>query len=131
MASLFTKILNKEIDGHVITENERFFAILDKFPTQPGHTLVIPKQEVDYVFSLDEETYHELWTFTRYVANALQEVTGAKKIGIKVEGLEIPHAHVHLIPINAPSDFTGNASVTEERQEQLRASIQNSLETES
>ncbi len=127
MASIFTKILNKEIDGHVITETERFFAILDKFPTQPGHTLVIPKEETDYIFDLDDDTYQKLWQEVRRVARAIERVTGVQKVGIKVEGLEIRHVHVHLIPINKAADFNGTVSVPEEEQARMRDRIANEL----
>jgi len=129
MASIFTKILSGEMDGHVVTEEERFFAVLDKFPTQLGHTLAVPKIEEDYIFDLDDETYEELWYFVRRVARAIEEVTGAHKVGIKVEGLEIHHVHVHLIPIDQSADFTGITSVTEEQQAQMREAIKTRLES--
>jgi len=128
MASIFTQILNDDMDGHIVTEGEDFFALLDKFPTQPGHTLVVPKTEVDDIFDLDDETYENLWHFTRRVARAIEAVTGAEKVGIKVEGLEIRHVHVHLIPINKPSDFNGTASVTEEKQAEMRDAITHELQ---
>jgi len=99
MASIFTKIIQGEIPCHKIAESEKYFAFLDINPWEEGHTLVIPKQEVDYIFDLDEETYMGLMAFSKQVAAVIEKTIPCKRIGILVEGLEVPHAHVHLIPI--------------------------------
>ncbi|MFA6511891.1 MAG: HIT family protein [Patescibacteria group bacterium] len=100
MATVFTKILQGEIPGRIIAQNEHCFALLDIRPAQPGHTLIIPKQEVDYFFDLDEALLNEMMHFSKKVAAAIQKATGASRIGVKVVGLEVPHAHIHLIPIH-------------------------------
>ena len=99
MSSIFTKIINGEIPCHKIAESEKYFAFLDIYPWEEGHTLVIPKKEVDYIFDLDDETYIGLMTFSKTVAAAIEKTIKCKRIGILVEGLEVPHVHVHLIPI--------------------------------
>lgn len=105
MASIFTKIVNGEIPSHKIAETERFLAFLDVNPLAKGHTLVIPKAEVDYLFDMDNESYAELMLFSKIVAQKIKHVIPCKKIGVAVVGLEVPHAHVHLIPINNVSDM--------------------------
>ena len=104
MASIFTKIINGEIPCYKVAENERFIAFLDIFPLTKGHTLIIPKKEVDYIFDLDYETYLGLMEFSKDVALAIKKVIPCKRISISVIGLEVPHAHVHLIPINSMND---------------------------
>jgi len=99
MASIFTKIINGEIPCHKIAESENYFAFLDINPWEEGHTLVIPKKEVDYIFDLDNQTYEGLMAFSKKVAHAVEKAIPCKRVGLLVEGLEVPHAHVHLIPI--------------------------------
>lgn len=99
MASIFTKIINGEVPCHKIAESENYFAFLDINPWEEGHTLVIPKKEVDYIFDLDDETYEGLMAFSKTVAHAVEKTVLCKRVGVLVEGLEVPHAHVHLIPI--------------------------------
>ncbi len=103
--SIFTKIINGEIPSYKIAEDEHFFAFLDINPSVKGHTLVIPKKEVDKLFDLDEETYNGLMKFSYQVAKALEKTIPCKRIGMSVVGLEVPHAHVHLIPIHRMSDM--------------------------
>ncbi|MFO8087687.1 MAG: HIT family protein [Bacteroidales bacterium] len=105
MSSIFTKIVRGEIPAHKIAENEHFLAFLDINPLAKGHTLVIPKQETDYIFDLDDETIQGLFAFSKTVATAIEQVVECKRIGITVIGLEVPHAHVHLIPINTLYDM--------------------------
>lgn len=105
MSTIFTKIINGEIPCYKIAEDENYFAFLDINPLSKGHTLVIPKKEVDYIFDLDGETYQGLMNFCRVVAAAIEKVIPCQRIGLMVFGLEVPHAHVHLIPINAPGDM--------------------------
>ena len=104
-ASIFTKIVNGEIPAYKIAEDERYLAFLDVFPTTKGHTLVIPKQQVDYLFDLEDELYLGLMAFAKKVASALEKAVPCKRIGVAVVGLEVPHAHVHLIPINSMKDM--------------------------
>ena len=99
MASIFTKIIQGEIPCYKIAESEDYFAFLDINPWSEGHTLVIPKKEVDYIFDLEEETYLGLMKFSKKIAHAIEEVVSCQRVGVLVEGLEVPHAHVHLIPI--------------------------------
>lgn len=108
MASIFTRIVNGEIPSHKIAETEDFLAFLDVFPCAPGHTLVIPKKEVDYIFDLDDALYEELMKFSKTVAAAVEKAIPCKRIGIAVVGLEVPHAHVHLIPMNSMADMNFN-----------------------
>lgn len=105
MASIFTRIINGEIPCHELAEDDRYFAFLDINPVQKGHALVIPKKEIDYIFELDQETLEGLLPFAKMVAQKIEKVVPCERIGITVVGLEVPHAHVHLIPINAMHDM--------------------------
>ena len=105
MASIFSRIVAGEIPCYKVAEDERFFAFLDISPMAKGHTLVIPKQEVDYIFDLDDDTYNGLMAFARKVARALEGAVECKRVGVAVMGLEVPHAHVHLIPITTEGDM--------------------------
>lgn len=105
MASIFSKIIAGEIPCYKVAENDHFFAFLDIFPLKKGHVLVVPKKEVDYIFDLDDETYQGLMTFSKKVAEALKRAVSCNRIGVTVVGMEVPHAHVHLIPINSESDM--------------------------
>lgn len=105
MASIFSRIVAGEIPCYKVAEDERFFAFLDISPVAKGHTLVIPKQEVDYIFDLDDETYNGLMAFARRVARALEQAVECKRVGVAVMGLEVPHTHIHLIPIATESDM--------------------------
>jgi len=100
MASIFTKIINGEIPCHKLDENESYFSFLDINPIRPGHALVIPKVEVDYMFDLDDELLAGLHVFAKRIAAAIKEVVPCKRIGTTVLGLEVPHAHLHLVPID-------------------------------
>ena len=105
MASIFTRIVNGEIPCYMVAENDRYIAFLDVRPLKPGHTLVVPKQEVDYIFDLDEDTLAGMMLFAQKVARAMKEVVECKRIGVVVIGLEVPHAHIHLIPITKETDL--------------------------
>ena len=105
MASIFTKIVNGEIPAYKVAEDENYFAFLDIFPVAKGHTLVIPKKEVDYLFDLDDETYVGLQMFARKVAVALKKAIPCEKVGVLVLGLEVPHAHIHLVPMQNETDL--------------------------
>ncbi len=106
MSTIFTKIANKEIPSYTVAENENFYAFLDIRPLTKGHTLVIPKKtEEDYLFNLENETYTELMAFTKKVAVGIKQVMNCKRVGVAVIGMEVPHTHIHLIPINKESDM--------------------------
>lgn len=105
MASLFTRIVNGEIPCYKIAEDDRFFSFLDINPLAKGHTLVIPKKEVDYIFDIEDEEYKALFLFAKKVAKAIKEVIPCKKVGVAIIGLEVNHAHIHLVPINGVYDI--------------------------
>ncbi|HOG36331.1 MAG TPA: HIT family protein [Paludibacteraceae bacterium] len=105
MATIFTRIINGEIPCYKVAEDANYFAFLDINPLAKGHTLVVPKVEEDYIFNLDDTTYAGLMLFAKKVAKALKQAVPCKRIGIAVMGMEVPHAHVHLIPINKESDM--------------------------
>ena len=105
MASIFSKIATGEIPSYKIAEDSDFLAFLDIFPLVEGHVLVIPKKEIDYLFDLDEETYLGLMKFSRKVARAMGKVILCKRVGVAVLGLEVPHAHIHLVPLNSEKDI--------------------------
>lgn len=106
MATLFTKIANGEIPSYKVAESEDFYAFLDISPLAKGHTLVIPKKvEDDYIFHLDEKTYDGLWAFARKVAVALKAAVPCKRVGVAVLGMEVPHTHIHLVPLQSEADL--------------------------
>ncbi len=108
MSSIFTKIVRKEIPSYKVHENDKFYAFLDINPLKKGHTLVIPKNEVDYIFDLESDEYQNLWRFAKIVANGMKKVINCKRISIVVMGLEVPHAHIHLIPLDNMNDINFN-----------------------
>ncbi len=105
MATIFTRIIKGEIPCHKIAEDERYFAFLDINPLREGHTLVIPKTETDYIFDLDDDALSGLVVFSKKVAKAIREVIPCNRIGVAVIGLEVPHAHVHLVPMDSMEDI--------------------------
>ena len=105
MPSIFTRIVNREIPAHILREDDDYLAFLDVRPIRPGHSLVIPKREIDDVFDLPDPLLSGLLLFARPVANAIRETTGATRIGMAVLGIEVPHAHVHLVPIDEIGDL--------------------------
>lgn len=105
MASIFSRIVAGEIPCYKVAEDENYFAFLDISPVAKGHTLVIPKQEVDYIFDLDDETYVGLTRFAKRVAKAIKKAIPCKRVGVAVMGLEVPHTHIHLVPINKEADM--------------------------
>ena len=131
MDSIFTKIVNGEIPAYKIAENDKFLAFLDVSPVSKGHTLVIPKKQVDRIWDLDKETYTELMAYAYDVAAAIEKAIPCNRVGIAVMGLEVPHAHVHLVPMNNLSDmdFTKERpSFTKEEMESIRANISGKIE---
>jgi len=125
MASIFTKIINGDIPSYKIAETEDFYAMLDIAPNSKGHTLCIPKKEVDKLFDLDEETYNNLFAFSRKVAFAIEKTVTCERVGMAVVGLEVPHVHVHLIPLNKMGDmsFSNKVSMTTEEMKNLATAI--------
>lgn len=105
MASIFTRIINREIPAHIVAEDERYIAFLDISPLTIGHTLVVPKKEVDYLFDLDDDILAGMNVFSKKVAVAIRKAVPCLRIGVEVIGLEVPHAHVHLIPMNRTEDL--------------------------
>jgi histidine triad (HIT) family protein len=105
MASIFTKIVNGEIPSYKVAEDEDYYAFLDINPLAKGHTLVIPKKEIDYLFDIDSPIYEGLWGFTKKVSLAVEKVIPCQRVGLAVLGLEVPHAHIHVVPINSIFDI--------------------------
>lgn len=105
MSTIFTRIINGEIPCYKVAEDERFFAFLDINPLNAGHTLVVPKIEVDYIFDLDDETLSGLILFSKWLGKAIERVIPCQRIGVAIIGLEVPHVHVHLIPMNTMEDI--------------------------
>ena len=116
MSSIFSKIIAGEIPCYKIAENEKFLAFLDINPVATGHTLVIPKKEIDYIFDLDDELLAELMVYSKKIGKAIESVIPCKRIGMTVLGLEVPHAHVHLVPLTTVGfiDFANKAEVDKE-----------------
>jgi histidine triad (HIT) family protein len=104
MASIFTRIINREIPGYIIAEDDRYIAFLDISPLVLGHTLVVPKQETDYIFNLEDDVLAGLMVFAKKVAKAVEKAVPCKRIGVSVIGLEVPHTHVHIVPMNSADD---------------------------
>jgi histidine triad (HIT) family protein len=129
MSSIFTKIINREIPAYIIAENDEFIAFLDVFPLAKGHTLVVPKKEVDYIFDLDDETYSGLQKFAKQVSHKVRKAIPCERIGVAVIGLEVPHTHIHLVPINTVEDINFSRpklKLSEEEFESIQNSILNS-----
>ena len=129
MSSIFTKIVNGEIPCYKIAEDENFLAFLDVNPNAKGHTLCIPKQEINKIFDIEDDLYLGLMAFSKKVAVALEKTVPCKRIGMAVIGLEVPHAHVHLIPLNEMDEmrFQNKVSLTKDEFEDLAKAIQNNL----
>ncbi|MGM0634742.1 MAG: HIT family protein [Bacteroidota bacterium] len=129
MASIFSKIVEGELPAHKIAETDDFLAFLDVNPNAEGHTLCIPKKEVDKIFDLDETTYQNLMTFSRKVAIALEKTVACKRVGMAVVGLEVPHVHVHLIPLNQMQDmdFSQNLEMSQQELNNLAQRISANL----
>ena len=105
MPTIFSKIINREIPAHIVGEDDQIIAFLDINPLVMGHVLVVPKKEVDYIFSLDNDTYLHLQLFAKKMATAIKQVVDCKRIGVAVIGLEVPHTHIHLVPLNKMDDI--------------------------
>jgi histidine triad (HIT) family protein len=129
MSSIFTKIINGEIPCYKIAEDDNFLAFLDVNPNAKGHTLCIPKQEIDKIFDIEDDLYVGLMQFSKKIAIALEKAVPCKRIGMAVIGLEVPHAHVHLIPLNEMDEmrFQNKVSLSKEEFEALATSIKTNL----
>ncbi len=126
MATIFTRIVQGEIPCYKIAENDEFLAFLDINPLQEGHTLVIPKKEVNYIFDLDDDLHGRMWNYAKKIGKALEKVVPCQRIGITVIGLEVPHAHIHLIPLRSLYDMDFSKpklKLSSERFNELAASI--------
>ena len=131
MASIFSKIISDEIPAYKILENENFLAFLDIFPLAKGHVLVIPKKEIDYLFDISSDEYGELWKFAQQIAKAMDKVIDCKRIGVAVIGLEVPHAHIHLVPLNNVSDINferPKLSFSEEEMNEVAQNIRKAIQ---
>ena len=129
MASIFSRIVTGEIPAYKIAETDDYLAFLDAFPIVKGHTLVIPKKEIDYLFDLDDELYAGLMKFAKQIAPAIEKAIPCKRIGVAVIGLEVPHAHIHLIPMNSMSDinFSNKLKISPEELSEVAAHIRTCL----
>jgi histidine triad (HIT) family protein len=119
MASIFTRIINREIPGHIVAEDDRYIAFLDITPLVSGHTLVVPKKEVDYIFDLDDDTLSGLTAFAKKVAHAVKKAIPCRRVGVAVIGLEVPHTHIHLVPMNSMGDINFTKSKLNPSKEEL------------
>jgi len=128
MASIFSKIINGEIPCYKIAETEKCIAFLDVFPLVEGHVLVVPKKEVDYIFDLEDSDFTELQLFSKKVARSIKQVISCKRIGVAVIGLEVPHAHIHLVPMNSTDDLNFTKSKLKPSKEQLEEVARKILE---
>jgi len=129
MSTIFSKIISGEIPSYKVAETDKYFAFLDINPNAEGHTLVVPKEEVNKLFDLDEETYNGLMSFSRKIAKAIEKVIPCDRVGMAVIGLEVPHVHVHLIPLNAMEDiqFVKKVSLKDEAFKALASAISKNL----
>ena len=129
MATLFSKIISGEIPGYKIAEDDRFYAFLDINPVRPGHTLVVPKEETDYLFDLDDDTLGAMMVFAKRVADGIKSATFCRKVGVAVIGLEVNHAHIHLIPISneGDMDFKKKQTLPEEEMKDLCTRISSAV----
>jgi len=125
MGSIFSKIISGDVPAYKVFENENFLAFLDIFPLAKGHVLVIPKKETDYLFDIFSDEYLELWKFVQQVAKAMDMVIDCKRIGVAVIGLEVPHAHIHLVPLNNVSDINFERPKLSFSEEEMDAVAQN------
>ncbi len=121
MASIFTKIINREIPGYIVAEDERYIAFLDINPLVLGHVLVVPKKEVDYIFDIEDDMLAGLTVFAKKVAVAVKKVVPCKRIGVAVIGLEVPHTHIHLVPMNSMGDINFTRPKLSPSKEELAA----------
>ena len=129
MKTIFSKIIDKEIPCYLVAENNFAIAFMDINPISKGHVLVVPKTQVDYLFDLNNKTYHDLWDFTKLVADGLRKSIVCQRIGVSVVGLEVPHAHIHLIPIDTVDDmnFSNKIKMSSEEISELAKKIASNI----
>lgn len=130
MASIFTRIVRGEIPSYRVAETDRFYAFLDINPLAPGHTLVIPKEEVDYLFDINDRDYQDLMLFAKQVAGAIYKTIPCKRVGVAVLGMEVPHAHIHLVPLQTEGDLDfrkEKVQLTPEQFQEIAANIAKSM----
>ena len=131
MATIFTRIVNGEIPSYKVAESDRFYAFLDINPLAQGHTLVIPKNETDYIFDIEDQEYQELFLFAKRVAAAIKKAIPCKRVGVAVLGMEVPHAHIHLVPLQSEADMDfrkAKLSLTPETFKEIAEKISQSFE---
>lgn len=121
MASIFTKIINREIQGHIIAEDDQYIAFLDVNPLVKGHCLVVPKKETDYIFDMEDNALAGLHVFSKKIAHAIKNAIPCRRVGVAVIGLEVPHVHIHLVPLNSMDDINFNRPKLKPSQEELKA----------
>lgn len=119
MPTIFSKIISREIPGHIVAEDDRFIAFLDIMPLVVGHVLVVPKKETDYIFDIDDNSLAAITVFAKKIAHAIKKVVPCKRIGVAVIGLEVPHAHIHLVPMNTVGDLNFSRPKLKPTQEEL------------
>jgi histidine triad (HIT) family protein len=130
MSSIFTKIINREIPAFIVAEDDEFIAFLDIFPLAKGHTLVIPKKEIDYIFDIDDALLSRMMVFSKRVARAVEKCVSCERIGVAVIGLEVPHAHIHLIPLQSVEDINFSRpklKLSDDEMNKLASSIREKL----
>ena len=123
-ASIFTKIINREISANILAENDNYIAFLDVFPLVKGHTLIVPKKQIDYIFDLDDDLLSGLHLFSKKIALAVEKAIDCKRIGTAVIGLEVPHTHIHLVPMNNISDLDFTKAKLQLSKEEMNAIAQ-------
>tara|TARA_B100000902_G_C27311209_1_gene918517 strand:- start:1753 stop:2145 length:393 start_codon:yes stop_codon:yes gene_type:complete len=130
MKSIFSKIIDLEIPCHLVAQDKNAIAFMDINPIKKGHVLIVPKIEVDYLFDLEVKMYNNLWLFTRKVASALKQTIACQRVGVSVIGLEVPHAHIHLVPINSVDDmnFANKISMSSEELQKIAQSISDNID---
>jgi histidine triad (HIT) family protein len=124
MASIFTRIINREIPGYIVAEDDHYIAFLDINPLVVGHTLVVPKKEVDFIFDLDDQTLAGLNLFAKKVAQAIRKSIACRRVGVAVIGLEVPHTHIHLVPMNSMDDLNFTRPKLNPAKEELAAALE-------
>lgn len=130
MSTIFSKIISGEIPCYKVAENDKFFAFLDISPLAKGHTLVVPKVENDYIFNLDDQTLAEMVVFAKKIAIAIEKVIPCKRIGVAVIGLDVPHTHIHLVPLNKPGDLDFSkqrVQISSDEQKSVASAISHAL----
>jgi histidine triad (HIT) family protein len=120
MPSIFTKIINKEIPGYIIAETDTCIAFLDVFPLTMGHVLIVPKEEIDYIFSMNDSLLTEMILFSKRISSAIEKAVPCKRIGVAVIGLEVPHAHIHLLPLQTVQDINFSRDKLKPSKEELQ-----------